>query len=717
MNSFLPHDPPIDFLESLVEELRAATTLEEKLLLLNSKIHKEEKLPKKFINTIEKEIVYKSLMLIKQEEHLFYDAFLSSQNYEQLEQLFEQLWEIEDFYFPIGGIIGYHFTFLSLLSKKNQPPKVLHFEPPPGMDLSQEDRSVIKAIRAGIECMSQVGEIYPAAGAGDRLNLTDVLTGQPLPAALLNFLGYSLLEGLIRDLQAREFLHYKLLGKQIHTPVILMTSLEKENDTHIKEILNKNHWFHRSKELYFFILQPLVPMISIQGLWVTDAPFKIQFKPGGHGVIWKLAEDEGAFDWFLAHKCNKAIVRQINNPIAGVDNGLIALSGLGCSEDKSFGFATCPRLVGTAEGVDILIEKPTEKGYEYCITNIEYTEFENYNIKDVSYSSGSHYSQYPSNTNILFLDVNVLKKTLKNHPFPGLLLNLKLQLECFNEKRELHTIEVGRLESTMQNIADFIVTKSSKKLNQEEKKHLKSFVTYNRRGKTISATKKLFNNGKMEETPDQAFFDVQMNAYELFTQQCHFTFHKASKEAQQFIKNPPFIVTYHPALGPLYSVIAQKIQKGHLKEGAELRLEIAELYIQDLTLDGSLQIKALSPLGHLGSEGDLTYSNKMGKCYLKNIIVENSGINASAPNKFWKNEIFRKETLEIIIEEDGEFHAENIIFRGSHRIFVPKGHRMIAYMEDHRLSFKMMRLEQPSWYWLYTFDDKDHIVLSLQENP
>lgn len=34
-------------------------------------------------------------------------------------------------------------------------------------------------------------------------------------------------------------------------------------------------------------------------------------KPGGHGVIWKLAYDKGVFKWFYDHGRKGATVRQV----------------------------------------------------------------------------------------------------------------------------------------------------------------------------------------------------------------------------------------------------------------------------------------------------------------------------------------------------------------------------------------------------------------------
>ena len=47
-----------------------------------------------------------------------------------------------------------------------------------------------------------MGEIYPLGGAGDRLGLVDSDSGECLPVCMLPYCGRTLLEGLMRDLQA-----------------------------------------------------------------------------------------------------------------------------------------------------------------------------------------------------------------------------------------------------------------------------------------------------------------------------------------------------------------------------------------------------------------------------------------------------------------------------------------------------------------------------------
>lgn len=67
--------------------------------------------------------------------------------------------------------------------------------------------------------------------------------------------------------------------------------------------------------------QPLVPSISAEdGQWVVAKPFTPVCKPGGHGVIWKLAYDKGIFKWFYDHGRKGAIVRQVRLAINSIFN-------------------------------------------------------------------------------------------------------------------------------------------------------------------------------------------------------------------------------------------------------------------------------------------------------------------------------------------------------------------------------------------------------------
>jgi hypothetical protein len=360
----------------------------------------------------------------------------------------------------------------------------------------------------------------------------------------------------------------------------------------------------------------------------------------------------------------------------------------------------------------VLIEKEGQDGVEYRISNIEYTEFKSRRIKDVSETPDSPYSLFPANTNILFVDLSVIRTILPECPIPGMLINMKNTVTHLDAKGNVEEIAAGRLESTMQNIADYIIDRFPEQLNPLTPTSLRSYVTYNERRKTISVTKKTHVPGQsIDETPEGCFFEILHNHWDLFTHYCHMQL-PILGTVEEYLKNgPPFNIHFHPALGPLYSVIAQKIQRGILAVGAEMQLEIAELDLRDLSLQGSLLITAESVLGK-NKSGCITYGEDTGKCVLNNVKIENMGIDRKAPNQFWKNQIFRHEAMQITLKGNAEFFAENVTISGAQTIEVPDNYRMVAETKAGKLNFRLEKIAAPTWHWTYSFDCEDRINLS-----
>ena len=62
---------------------------------------------------------------------------------------------------------------------------------------------------------------------------------------------------------------------------------------------------------------------------------------------------------------------------------------------------------------------------------------------------------------------------------------------------------------------------------------------------------------------------------------------------KDYITNgPSSICLYHPALGPLWHVIQQKLQGGGVDPGSEVVLEVAELCWKDVHVSGSFLVHA-----------------------------------------------------------------------------------------------------------------------------
>ncbi|MCC5831678.1 MAG: UTP--glucose-1-phosphate uridylyltransferase [Chlamydiales bacterium] len=656
----------IAILTPLVLSLKRTRDLGEKqeILLSHPRLNRasEESLKPFFLHSydLSSKIALFSLVAIGQEKRLFFYPEGSPPR-EKLRALIALLTSIERFYESIGGIAGYHLKVLQLLAKKEEEVPAARYTRAPGIDLACASSDVEASVAAGIEAIPEMGEIYPIGGLGSRLNLISK-SGEPLPAACLPFLGTTLLHGLIRDLQAREFLYYRLFGKQVTMPVAMMTSLEKKNALLVRAICEKNNWFSRPKESFFLFSQLSVPVVSARGEWVMRAPLEPLLEPGGHGALWRTAEEEGVFNWFLKQGKHRVLIRQINNPIGGVDHGLLALAGVGKKEQKTFGFASCERLPDAAEGVLVMKE---EGGLSH-LSNIEYTDFKKYGIEGAS---------YPANTNILYADIKKLQPAIKKNPLPGLILNMKDKFIG------------GRLESMMQNITDALPVKKGRALP--------TFLTYNERRRTISAAKRSFEAGhKMLETPEGAFYDLLLNSHTLLREWCSVVASDFSSPETYLKEGPSNLFLYHPALGPLYSLIAQKIHKGRMADGAELQLEIADLKMESFDLEGSLRISARNIIGHL-SQGILRYSQKTGKCVLRGVKVRNEGICRSASNTYWKNQIKRQGALNIVLEGHSEFYAEDVVFEGERTIVVPDGERWIARKDG---SFAK---ERAGWEWHY----------------
>lgn len=642
-----------------------------------------------------------SVSHLPQKERYLLKALIAAGQGELLENIlsFEEfcrdLEPVEIFYREMGGIVGYQKLALELLRDHNRVEKEVLYFPPTGYDISQDTPFVRKAIQEGIETLPFLGEIYPVGGAADRLGLKEEKTGRALPAARLKFLQTNLLERLLRDLMAREYLYYKLFGRQIITPVALMTSNEKEGDEHIREILKSAHHFGRGEENFFLFRQPLVPTFTSEGSWCLQNESRLKLKPGGHGVIWKLAKQEGVFDWFKERGRKKALIRQINNPIAGVDYALLAFTGLGFLENRPFGFASCQRRLKSKEGMNVIRERRGETSSQVVLTNIEYCEFAHHGIEDAPLHDGENYSRFPSNTNILFADLEAVREKVESNPLPGMILNFKEGEHWV--AGGLISEPIARIETTMQNIADSFVTTLDVFDSNCAQNTLQSFLTYNKRRKTISATKKEYQpGGPLLETPLGCLYDFVENSRELLSEFCNVEL-PAKLTSEQFIEQgPSFLFHYHPALGPLFSLIGQKIQRGKIVSGSEIQLEITNLKLEDFTISGYFNVLTDAVMGHFDEDNRLRFSERAGSAIMKNIRVVND------PSK--------NESFTVLIEENGQFIAEGVSFLGTHFIKIPKNTLVRATQKESSISLTYEEKKECSFH-SYHLDNEEKIKL------
>jgi hypothetical protein len=645
----------------------------------------------------EERFVFSVMIALNQADTLF-DGMNTLQDPQgALKKLAQTLVTLEHFYQPIGGVLGYHTTVLNLLTEEKRL-DTHEYSPPPVQDIRTADRIMWNSCYWGTAHLGSAGMIFALGGAGDRLNLLDPSTGEPLPAACFSFCGRSFFEGMMRDVEAQEYWHYLVFGTQVTMPVLIMTSLEKNNDHHIEEMCRKANWFGRPSSSIRRIVQPLVPVIDTDGQWIVSAPLDLALKPGGHGVIWKLAQDTGAAAWLRFHGIDTGVVRQVNNPFAGLDQNLLALFGYGNANNKSFGFLSCPSRPGLAEGLDVLSVSKEEAVTLATITNIEYTQFaELKNQRPDLLVEGA----CPANTNILYVRLRDIPAALAKNPIPGMIVNPKTVVEVMRNGQTIKKVG-GRLESCMQNIADgFFAPINAKTLPTPPSAELSTFLVLQDRGKLLSPTKRAYVEGQpLAETSFGSLYDWHCAMRSLLAGSCHMTVPQEATPEEFVHTGPSFVFSFHPAMGPLWTVIGQKLSAGTISQGSELELEIAEIACTNLNLNGSLRVLAHVPTGPTIGEKGRQYTDKVGRANFSNVNVVNKGLKSRAPLEVLNGTLQRHETCEIILEGFSEVVAENLTINGPFHLVVPDGKRAVLHQDGSgAITTTLEAITAPSWHY------------------
>lgn len=178
---------------------------------------------------------------------------------------------------------------------------------------------------------------------------------------------------------------------------------------------------------------------------------------------------------------------------------------------------------------------------------------------------------------------------------PGMVFNTGKNVS-FHDAATGDTVSrrAGRLECTMQNLADCFAQRFGQQLPKQLHGDLDTFVVFNTRRKVTSSAKRRREPGSLRiaQTPDGSFLDLQANAAELLTL-CDVEVPEACDVESYLANGPPFIFLHHPALGPVWSLIAQKVQGGRLEAGSELVLEVADAQVSNLQLQGSLIVRCV----------------------------------------------------------------------------------------------------------------------------
>jgi hypothetical protein len=299
----------------------------------------------------------------------------------------------------------------------------------------------------------------------------------------------------------------------------------------------------------------------------------------------------------------------------------------------------------------------------------------------------------PANTNILFADLKAVDKALKKLPIPGMMVNAKNELFVTDGEQAVRR-PVARLESMMQNIADAMAVPSGPQ-------SLPTFVALYDRAKAFSVTKRALQEGTNPyETPESCLYDWTAACCTLFKEACAFDVPQTGSLEQFLEEGPRCSIFFHPALGPLWEVIGQKVSGGKLYPNAELELEIAELYVRNLSVRGSFLLISDSPVGRPDAQGFRHFGSDVGRAWLKNVTIENGGILPSPLSSHLKRSVERDSSCTIRLLGASELIAEDLTISGYFALTVRDGTRVtLRQKKNGGIEVLEEPYHAPSWHY------------------
>ena len=161
----------------LFAQLQPLDTLEKKCLALSENPSVQQALAthpdiQEFLQTAPLKVTYvlKVAGALNQYDSLFAGLDTVKDKNEALNQLASTLITVDDFYKPMGGLLGYHKTVLSLLMTKEPEIAKDRFYPPPTNDVRQKTKDVWKYCYTGVKSLPKSSQIFVLGGAGMNSN-------------------------------------------------------------------------------------------------------------------------------------------------------------------------------------------------------------------------------------------------------------------------------------------------------------------------------------------------------------------------------------------------------------------------------------------------------------------------------------------------------------------------------------------------------------------
>jgi hypothetical protein len=210
-----------------------------------------------------------------------------------------------------------------------------------------------------------------------------------------------------------------------------------------------------------------------------------------------------------------------------------------------------------------------------------------------------------------------------------------------------------------------------------EQKNLSTFLALYDREKSISVTKKALITGQnAHETPECCLYDWYRACRRLLREVCSCTLPEEISLEQFIGQGPNLSFFFHPALGPFWEIIGQKVSSGRLFSGAEFELEIAELYLRNFSVRGSFRLLCDAVTGPVDQHGCRHLGTETGRARLENLSIENDGLKSGPISAFVTRTVSRKSSCTIRLMGASELVAKDVTIRGDFSLIIPDGMRV-----------------------------------------
>ncbi|CAM9713899.1 unnamed protein product [Chrysoparadoxa australica] len=484
-----------------------------------------------------------------------------------------------------GGLRAYVTKARTLLDESARGVNpFLGFTPelPEGTSLEYGTIEYKEAEKIGMEAVSKTGFVLVAGGLGERLGYNGIKLSLPVQVTTRT----CYLELYCRYILALQ----ERCGGSLELPLIIMTSQDTDEAT--RALLADNNNFGMKEGQIQVIMQDKVPALgdSTAKLVTSGDPYELETKPHGHGDVHQLLHREGIAKSLLGQGFEYLFFFQDTNAL--VLNSILPALGVSKSRGFDMNSICVPRKAKEAAGAITSLQH--EDGSSLII-NVEYNQLDPL-LRATTSPEGdvndpaTGYSPFPGNTNQIVFELSSYCKVLEGE-------DMGVVVEFVNPKykdeERVQFKKPTRLECMMQDFPKLM----SKELDNPNIGYtsLDKWLSFSPAKNSLDAGAESAASGVPPGTASTA----EAEYYEQCVRRLQAsTGAKIEASGRVEFEGVPFDLPPRVVLSPSFAVCSEDLEKkvsAGLKVSSRSTLVIdgADIYLEDLELDGALIIKAV----------------------------------------------------------------------------------------------------------------------------